>query len=154
LDPSLEGKELKKLLLSLAVVPFLIAGCGSSDSGTDGAAAGSPPAAKEAAPGNPKDQVVGSWKVDMSKSNLGGLTDKEKAEGETVGADVKADGTYVSHGPSGDKSGTWTMDGKKITFSEKSGDIPPTMDLSDDGTQLTFSMSEGGKSVSIVMVKA
>jgi hypothetical protein len=148
---------MKKLLLSFAILPFVIAGCGSSETpttattttGTTGTTATTPPATASV-----KDQVVGTWKVDIAKSNLGGMTDKEKAEGEKVGADIKADGTYVSHGPSGDKSGTWTVDGKKITFSEKTGDIPPTMDVSDDGSQLSFSMSEGGKSVSIVMVKA
>jgi hypothetical protein len=147
---------MKKLVLSFAILPFVIAGCGSSDTpaatttGTTGpTATATPPAAASA-----KDQVVGTWKVDMGKSKLEGMSDKDKAEGEKVGADIKADGTYVSHGPSGDKSGTWKLDGKKISFSEKDGDLPPTMDLSDDGSQLSFTMPEGGKSVTVVMVKA
>jgi hypothetical protein len=95
---------------------------------------------------------VGTWKVDIAGSNLGGMTDKEKEEGESVRTELKADGTFESKTSKDEGKGTWKLDGKTVTFSGSSS-MPPTMTLSDDGSKLTYAMTEGGQEVSIVMVK-
>ena len=95
---------------------------------------------------------MGTWKVDIAGSKLGGMTDKEKAEGESIRSEIKADGTFETKSSKEEGKGTWKLDGKTVTFSGSSA-MPPTMTLSDDGSKLTFSMKEGGQDVEIVMVK-
>jgi hypothetical protein len=142
---------MKKFCYASVVVALMIVGCGSPAS-ESGSTATSTPGSSSTASTNPKDQLVGNWKVDMEASKLGGMTDKEKEEGASIRTELKADGTFESKSSKDEGKGTWKLDGKTVTF-EGSNIMPPTMTLSDDGKTLTFSMTEGGQEVAIIMVK-
>ena len=147
---------MNKHTVSLSLVLLLLVGCGSGSNET--AAPGTPAAANSAstsvsASAKPEDQIVGTWKVDMAASSVAGMSDKDKAEGESIRTQIKADGTFSSKSSKEQGSGTWKLEGHEVSFSGGNDVMPPKMTLSDDGSKLTFSMPEGGKTSSIVMVK-
>jgi hypothetical protein len=143
---------MKKHTLTLGLVMLLLVGCGK---GSDEAAAPGPqaPGNSASASAKPEEQIVGTWRVDMVSSNLAGMTDSEKAEGESIRTQIKADGTFSSKSSKEEGTGTWKLAGHEVSFSGGNDVMPPKMTLSDDGSKLTFSMPEGGKTASIVMVK-
>lgn len=152
---------MKKYLLAFAIVPLLIAGCGSTDTsattGGDQAATttgGSDTNSTPSTQSDPKAQVVGVWKIDFASSKVPDMKDEDKKEGEAVRVTINEDGTYTNKTGDQENKGTWTIDGRKITFkSEGEGRRPPVMTLSDDGAQLSSTEGEGADAMTIVMVK-
>lgn len=152
---------MKNLLLTIFVVPFLIAGCGSSaddstagatgTTGTTGTAAGTT-GTTGGESGQTADQLVGMWKVDMAASQLDGFSDKEKQDAEILSIDLQSGGVVKVKLGDKEESGTWKLDGKNVVF-EGTNEVPTPMALSDDGKQMSYSMEEGGKTVTIVMSK-
>ena len=151
---------MKKFLLTFAVLPLFIAGCGSGDKdgtvaettgGTTSGSTGSTPAPKE-----PKDQLVGTWKVDITASSIPGLSEGDRKEFESVRVTVASDGMYTAKTVKDESKGKWTIDGKKVKFTpddHNQADPPPEMTLSDDGAQLKAEMKQGDQTASLVMVK-
>jgi hypothetical protein len=141
---------MKKHTLTLSLILLVLVGCGS---GSNDAAAPGGSTTTASASAKPEEQVVGTWKVDMAASSLDGMTDSEKAEGESIRTQIKADGTFSSKSSKDEGSGTWKLDGRDVSFTGGNNVMPPKMALADDGSKMTFSMPEGGKTTSIVMVK-
>jgi hypothetical protein len=141
-----------KHTLMLSLVLLLLVGCGSGSN--EPAASGGPATTNPAsASAKPEEQIVGTWKVDMAASSLEGMTDSEKAEGESIRTQIKSDGTFSGKSSKEEGSGTWKLEGRDVSFSGDKDIMPPKMTLSEDGSKLTYSMEEGGKTVSIIMVK-
>jgi hypothetical protein len=140
----------KFLVFLIALVA--VAGCGTPS--TDAPAGTTGASTSSQTPAKPEDALVGTWKVDMAKSVLEGLTDKEKEEGTSVELDIKADGTFTGKSAKETaKDGTWTLKDKKVTFTGTSL-VPPEMTLADDGKSMSTSMEEGGKTVTLVLSKS
>jgi hypothetical protein len=155
---------MKKFLIAFAIVPLLIAGCGSGSTDNTGATGGDQATTASTGgdqtgnpsttPTDPKDQVVGVWKIDFAGSTVPDMKDEDKKEGESVRVTINADGTYSNKMGEQENKGTWTIEGHSVTFkSEGEGRRPPVMTLSDDGTKLTSTEGEGEHAMTIVMVK-
>lgn len=148
---------MKKLFLAFAVLPLVIAGCGSGDKAAESTSTGSSTTGGSTpAPKEPKELLAGTWKVDMAASNIPGLTEDDKKEGESIRLTVNADNTYASKSNKDSSTGKWALDGHKVTFTadkHNQADPPPEMTLSDDGAKLTAEMKQGDQTMSVVMVK-
>lgn len=146
---------MKQPYIASILAALILVGCGNSsetEPATTGSATSTTSGSSSSASMKPEEQLVGTWKVDMEASKLGGMTDSEKEEGASIRTEMKADGTFETKSSKDEGSGTWKVEGNTVTFSG-SNVMPPTMTLSEDGRTLTFSMQEGGQDVAIVMVK-
>jgi hypothetical protein len=156
---------MKKFLILLAVVPFMVTACKKDDTTTGtapsaGTTASTPAASPSDSPVAPpsdsaapspatspggsasSSQVVGKWKLDVDKT-VPPPSDKEKADAAAVEVEFKADGTYVQTGGKESDEGTWKLEGTTVTVkSTKGQSAPPPLTLSADGNEMTAAMGK------------
>ncbi len=136
-----------KIFLALVVALFAISGCGA----------------------NLEKQIIGSWKVDTSKTVMGGEGMKDEAAKkmamammETVTLDIKEDKSFDMKiiFP---VTGTWTLTGNKLALKPtvKEGEKMSfggkdfmEFDVASDGNSMTTTMKEGNMTGTLVLVKS
>ncbi len=160
---------MNKIWIPILIVPCLLCGCKKdeaaptpSDSGapkmsaSPSADASTTPDASPSASGASvgADKVVGTWKVDIAKTTIPVLNDKDKAEETAMRVEIKADGTYATSGDSSPSTGKWTIEGDKLMLKVDKGNssAPPSMTIAADGSSLSVEAPDGKGS--LVMVKA
>jgi hypothetical protein len=100
-------------------------------------------------------KVIGTWKVDLSRTTIP-LTEKEKVAEAATRVDFKSDGTYSTSGGSKVVKGKWKLNGDELSvIDDKAPSVDsPVFKVSTDGSMLIATQDQNGKIVRLVMVKA